>query len=99
MATRCPTTGRRACPANTGTNPRFLSTDLNLSKVFFLLPSTTGSRTGGAGTQVNVFANITNVLNRTNIDRVSSALTSSRFGQPTQASAPREIEVGMRFQF
>ena len=85
-------------PRNSGTNPGFLRTDLNLSKVFFLRRSA-GPRAGGAGTQLNVFANITNLLNRTNIDRVSSTLTSSRFGQPTRAAAPREIEVGMRFQF
>ena len=84
---------------NSGTTPKFLSTDLNLSKVFFLRRSATGSRAGGAGTQVNVFANVTNMFNRTNIDRVSSTLTSSRFGQPTRADDPREIEVGMRFQF
>ena len=86
-------------PRNSGTTPRFLSTDLNLSKVFFLRRSANASRAGGAGTQVNVFANITNVFNRTNIDRVSSTLTSSRFGQPIRADDPREIEVGLRFQF
>ena len=86
-------------PRNSGTNPMSLSTDLNLSKVFFLRRSANASRAGGAGTQVNVFANITNVLNRTNVERVSSTLTSRRFGQPTRADDPREIEVGMRFQF
>jgi hypothetical protein len=86
-------------PRNSATNPMSLSTDLNLSKVFFLRRSATGSRAGGAGTQVNVFANITNMFNRANIDSVSSTLTSSRFGQPTGADDPREIEVGLRFQF
>ena len=86
-------------PRNSETTPMVLSTDLNLSKVFFLRRSANASRAGGAGTQVNVFANITNVFNRTNIDRVSSTLTSSRFGQPTRADDPRELEVGLRFQF
>ena len=86
-------------PRNSGTTPGSLSTDLNLSKVFFLRRSATGTRAGGGGTQVNVFANITNVFNRTNVDSVSSTLTSSRFGQPTGADDPREIEVGMRLQF
>jgi hypothetical protein len=84
---------------NSGTNPRFLRTDLNLSKVFFFRRDPSGSRAGGAGMQVNVFANVTNVLNRMNVDRVSSVLTSSRFGQATRAGAPRELEVGLRFQF
>ena len=46
-----------------------------------------------------MFANISNVLNRANLDNVSGALTSTRFGQPTSANDPRQIEVGMRFQF
>ena len=61
--------------------------------------SASGPRTGGAGAQVNVFANISNALNRVNFENVSGALTSRRFGQPTGAEDPREIEVGMRFQF
>jgi hypothetical protein len=86
-------------PRNSETTPGFLSTDLNLSKVFFLRRSATGARVGGGGTQVNVFTNVTNVLNRTNVNNVSSTLTSTRFGQATGAENPREIEVGMRFQF
>jgi hypothetical protein len=87
-------------PRNSGTDPRFLSTDMNLSKVFFLRRDTdAGPRTGGAGTQINVFTNISNVLNRANLKDVSGALTSTRFGEPTSADAPREIEIGMRFQF
>ena len=87
-------------PRNSETGPRFQRTDLNFSKVFFLQRNTDdGRRAGGAGAQVNVFANISNVLNRANLDNVSGALTSSRFGQPTSADDPREIEVGMRFQF
>ena len=80
--------------------PGFRSTNINLSKAFFLRRDTgDGPRAGGAGTQVNVFANISNALNRTNLQRISGVLTSSRFGQPTGAGAPREIEIGMRFQF
>ena len=87
-------------PRNGGREPRSLTTDLNFSKMFFLRSNAGGgSRTGGAGTQLNVFANITNVLNRANLKNVSGALTSSRFSQATRADDPREIEVGMRFQF
>ena len=87
-------------PRNSETGPGFQSMDLNLSKVFFLRRNTgDGQLTGGGGVQVNVFANISNVLNRANLDNVSGALTSRRFGQPTGANDPREIEIGMRFQF
>ena len=87
-------------PRNSETGPGFQSMDLNLSKVFFLRRNAgSGQRAGGGGVQVNVFANASNVLNRVNFDNVSGALTSRRFGQPTGANDPREIEIGMRFQF
>ena len=88
-------------PRNSETGPGFRTTNLNLSKVFFLRRNTddAGRAAGGAGMQVNVFANISNVLNRTNFQNFSGALTSSRFGQPTSASSPREIQIGARFQF
>ena len=88
-------------PRNSETGPGFRSTTINLSKVFFLRRDTGGAgrAAGGAGAQVNVFANISNALNRSNLQNVSGALTSSRFGQPTGANNPREIEIGMRFQF
>jgi outer membrane receptor for ferrienterochelin and colicin len=84
---------------NSEIGPGFQSTTVNLSKAFFLRRSAGAGRAGGAGTQVNVFANITNALNRTNLQNVSGRLTSSRFGQPTRADDPREIEIGIRFQF
>jgi hypothetical protein len=88
-------------PRNSEIGPRFQSTTVNFSKVFFLRRDTSdlGRQAGGAGAQVNLFANITNALNRTNFQNISSALTSSRFGQPTSAGDPREIEIGLRFQF
>ena len=87
-------------PPNSETGPGFRSTNINLSKVFFLRRDASGGRrAGGAGAQINVFANISNALNRANLHRVSGALTSRRFGQPTSANDPREIEIGMRFQF
>jgi len=49
--------------------------------------------------QVHLFANVTNALNRSNLRNVSGALTSLRFGQPTSAHDPREIQIGARFQF
>lgn len=87
-------------PRHSVTGPRFHSTNINVSKVFFLRrAAATDPRTGGAGAQVNVFANVFNALNQTNFDRISGVLTSSRFGRPIGAADPREIEVGMRFQF
>ena len=87
-------------PRNSETGPGFRSTNINLSKAFFLRRDAgDGRRARGAGAQINVFANISNALNRVNFQNVSGALTSRRFGQPTSAGDPREIEIGVRFQF
>jgi hypothetical protein len=82
------------------TGPAFYSTNVNLSKVFYLRRQTgPAAGGGGAGAQVNAFVNAFNALNRTNFDRISGVLSSPRFGRPTSAADPREIEIGMRFQF
>ena len=88
-------------PRNSEIGPGFQSTKINLSKVFFLRrdASVLGRAAGGAGAQMNLFADITNAFNRSNLQNVSGALTSQRFGQPTSADDPREIEIGVRFQF
>lgn len=87
-------------PRHSETGPGLRSTNINLSKVFFLRRDAgAGPRTGGAGAQVNVFANVFNAFNQTNFDRISGVLTSRRFGRPISAADPREIEIGMRFQF
>ena len=87
-------------PRHSATGPGLQTTNVNVSKVFFLRRDTAGGgATGSAGAQVNVFANVFNAFNKTNFDRISGVLTSSRFGRPISAADPREIEVGMRFQF
>ena len=78
-----PPSGRRG--------PRFMNFDLNLSKAFFLR--------GSGGSNVNVFANLTNAFNRVHYGQPSGVLSSSNFGKSTSASNPREIEIGFRFQF
>ena len=75
---------------NSRRGPRYVDLDLNLSKAFFL---------GATGANVNLFANVTNVLNHVHYGTPSGVLTSPNFGRPTSASDPREIEVGVRFQF
>jgi hypothetical protein len=78
------------------TGPGSFRVDLNISKAFFLSgPSSTGS----TRTNVNFFANMSNAFNNTNLGRPSGVLTSPNFGRSTNASDPREIEAGLRFQF
>ena len=88
---RPPGVERNAGPAMWSANVNF-----NVSKAFFF-----GARPAGGGTQpnVNVFANMTNAFNRPNYNNPSGIMTSPNFGRITSAGTPREIEVGLRFQF
>ena len=83
---------------NSGKGPGFLNFNFNISKAIFL----GGKSKGGAassGTNINLFANMTNAFNRTNYGSPSGVMTSPFFGKPFSARSAREIEAGMRFQF
>jgi hypothetical protein len=77
---------------NTERGPAFMNFDFNISKAFFF-------RRSGSGPNVNVFANMTNAFNHVHYGTPSGVLTSPNFGRSTSATSPREIEVGLRFQF
>ncbi len=74
-----------------------LTFNFNISKAFFFggKPNTPGT----TRTNMNVFANMTNAFNHPNYAAPSGVMTSPNFGKSTSAGDPREIEVGMRFQF
>lgn len=76
--------------------PKYVNFDFNISKAFFFR-RTSGSAT--SGTNLNVFANMTNAFNRVHYGTPSGVMTSPNFGQSTSAQDPREIEIGVRFQF
>jgi hypothetical protein len=86
-------------PAGIGPNslqgPRYLNVDLNLSKAFFF----GGGQGATSGTNANVFVNLSNAFNSIHYGTPSGVLTSPSFGQSTSANDPRELEVGVRFQF
>jgi hypothetical protein len=82
---------------NTGVAPGTLTFNFNISKAFFF-----GSGNGGSNTtrtNINLFANMTNAFNHPNYAAPSGVMTSPNFGRSTSAGDPREIEIGMRFQF
>ena len=85
LTDRPPGVGRNAEPG-----PNFHSVDFNISKAFFL---------ANRGQNVNVFANMSNAFNHLNPGRPSGVLTSPNFGLSTTAQNPREIEMGIRYQF
>jgi hypothetical protein len=82
-------------PQNSERGPAYANVDFNISKAFFF------RRSAGAtgGTNLNVFANMTNAFNRIHYGTPSGVMTSPNFGRSTSAQDPREIEVGVRFQF
>jgi hypothetical protein len=88
-------------PRNSGDGPKSLNFNFNISKAFFFSPPPDGNGRGNGGTRtnMNLFANMTNAFNRTNYGLPSGVMTSPNFGKSTSARDPREIEVGVRFQF
>ncbi len=80
---------------NSAVGPGRVNFDLNVSKAFFM------GGPGSAGTRknINLFANITNMFNQVHYNNPSSVMSSDNFGKYTSASDPREVEVGLRFQF
>ncbi len=49
--------------------------------------------------QMQITADVRNALNHTNFGNYSGVMTSPFFGRPTSARNPREIQVGLRFNF
>jgi len=83
---------------NSARGPKYLNFNFNVSKaVFFGGPSVDGN--GGARTNLNLFANLTNAFNAVHYGTPSGVMTSPNFGRSTSAQDPREVEIGLRFQF
>jgi hypothetical protein len=86
---------------NSEVGPSYFDLGFNFSKAFEL--SRRGAAQAGsgaaAGPQMNVFANVNNALNMQHPGLPSGVMTSPFFGRSYNATAPRTIEVGMRFQF
>ncbi|MBI4474960.1 MAG: TonB-dependent receptor, partial [Acidobacteria bacterium] len=78
-------------PRNSATGPAFFNTDFRVTKSFFFDDS--------RNTQVNVFANLYNALNRPNYGTPVGVMNSMLYGKPTIVLNPRRIDVGVRFQF
>ena len=80
---------------NSAIGPGRLNFDLNISKAFFI----GGAGSAGTRKNVNLFANVTNMFNQVHYNNPASSMSSDNFGKYTSASDPREVEVGLRFQF
>ena len=88
-------------PLGVGRNSAFapgsLTFNFNISKAFFFGDSS--RKNGATRTNANVFANMTNAFNHPNYAAPSGTMSSPNFGRSTSAGDPREIDVGIRFQF
>jgi hypothetical protein len=81
-------------PRLTEIGPTYRVVSFNISKSFRV-----GKSSNNDASSLNLFANMNNAFNTVNPGTPSGVLTSPFFGKSTRASNPREIEVGMRFQF
>jgi hypothetical protein len=76
--------------------PAYRDVSFNISKAFNLRKNTPAN---SAATNLNVYANLNNAFNTTHFGTPVGILTSEAFGKPISAFSPREIQVGIRFQF
>ena len=86
-------------PKNSEVGPHYFDVSFNFSKAFELNPAAAGGARRCSGPQMNVFANLNNAFNMTHPGTPSGVMTSPFFRKSYNATSPRDIEVGMRFQF
>jgi hypothetical protein len=91
-------------PKFTGLGPHYFDVSFNFSKAFELKHAAAvapqrASNSAGFAPQMNVFANLNNAFNMTHPGTPSGVMTSPFFGKSFNATSPRTIEGGMRFQF
>jgi hypothetical protein len=79
---------------NSEVGPNYFDVGFNFSKAFDLNRSAAST-----GPQMNVFANLSNAFNMQHPGLPSGVVTSPFFMRSFNATSPRTIEVGMRFQF
>ena len=81
---------------NSERGPRYLNFDFNMSKAYLLPPR---ARQFDVRHQRQRLRKLTNAFNHVHLGTPSGVMTSPNFRRITSATDPREIEVGIRFQF
>jgi hypothetical protein len=81
---------------NSEVGPNYFDVSFNFSKAFEL---NRVAAAASSGPQINVFANVNNAFNMQHPGLPSGVMTSPFFGRSYNATSPRTIEAGMRFQF
>ena len=86
-------------PKNSELGPHFFNVSFNFSKAFEFNGGGALQSGSSSGPQLNVFANLNNAFNMTHLGTPSGVMTSRFFMRSFNATSPRTIEAGMRFQF
>ncbi|MGO9324690.1 MAG: carboxypeptidase regulatory-like domain-containing protein [Terracidiphilus sp.] len=81
-------------PFDSGTMPRTMHFDANLSRAFTLNP-----KDKDHPPTLTLNARSANLLNYKNVTAVNTVLTSGAVGQPIAAESARRLELGARFSF
>jgi Carboxypeptidase regulatory-like domain len=97
-----PRPGDRIVPRNLGRGPGQVSVDMNFTKAFVFGRAEKGGQKGrdeDGRFKLTLGANVSNLLNKTNLSGFSGLLSSSRFDRPNQALGARRVMLTLRFSF
>ncbi|MCI0391590.1 MAG: hypothetical protein MOB07_22840, partial [Acidobacteria bacterium] len=97
-----PRPGDRIVPRNLGRGLGQVSVDMNFTKTFAFGRAERGDQKGkdeGERFNLTLGANVSNLLNKTNLSGFSGVLSSSRFDRPNRALGARRIMLTLKFSF
>ncbi|MGH9753532.1 MAG: carboxypeptidase regulatory-like domain-containing protein [Blastocatellia bacterium] len=97
-----PRPGDQIVPRNLGRGLGQVSMDMNFSKTFAFGRAEKRDQKGkdeDARFKLTLGANVSNLLNKTNLSGFSGVLSSSRFDRPNRALGARRVVLTLRFSF
>ena len=97
-----PRPGDRIVPRNLGRGLGQVSVDMNFTKTFAFGRAEKGDQKGKDEDErfnLTLGANVSNLLNKTNLSGFSGVLSSSRFDRPNRALGARRIMLTLKFSF
>jgi Carboxypeptidase regulatory-like domain len=97
-----PQPGDRIVPRNLGRGPGQVSVDMNFSKTFAFGRAEKRDQKGNDEDErfkLTLGANVSNLLNKSNLSGFSGVLSSSRFDRPNRALGARRVTLTLKFSF
>jgi carboxypeptidase family protein len=97
-----PRPGDRIIPRNLGRGPGQTLFNLNFTKTFSFGPAEKRDQNGkneDPRFKLTLGANVSNLLNKTNLSGFSGVLSSSRFDRPNRALGARRVVLTLKFSF